>query len=170
MAGKRPRIRASNEAYKVNLFSANTTFGWRVVRRVPVERACEQLALKKWREIWSEEVNGKREFLGVQPLSPEKSWNRPIPALAGSPPTITLTEMRMNAGLFGRSRTMGMPEWKRLKRQAKYDEKKILAPEDAIERAIEKVKLWPYPASRVDDGSGEPVFGDRATRVYPHAK
>ena len=169
MAGKRPARRGHGGVLTLNLFSANIAFGWRVVRQVPVELALEQLALKKWREIWSECVDGKRELLGVQPLAAAQP-SKPIPVLGGSPPTITLTEVQMNAGLFGRSHTMGLSEWKRLKRHAKYDEKKILAPEDAIERAIQKVKLWPYPASRVDDGSGEPVFGDRAARVYPHTK
>jgi hypothetical protein len=58
-----------------------------------------------------------------------------------------------------------MPEEKRISWRDKYG--KALVPEDAIERAQEKVKQWPWPASRIDDGRGEPVFGDRAVRVYP---
>ena len=151
----------------LNLFSANTALGWTVVRQVAVEYALEQLALEKWREIWFE----GGELAGVQPLraplpDERKCLHRVlIERLAAA--TITLSELKRNAGLFGRSHTMGMPEWKRLRRHARFDPGKILDPEDATERAIEKVRLWPYPASRIDDGSGEPVYGDKAVRVYP---
>lgn len=151
-----------------NLYTKGTLVGCRVVRQVPVSLALEKVALGMWRRVFYEDGSeaGFQPYAQPQPERPRAP--QPGASLDGSPPTITLTEVRMNAGEFGASRTKGMPEWKRLKRHAKYDEKKILAPEDAIERAIAKVKLWPYPASRVDDGSGEPVYGDKAIRVYPH--
>lgn len=172
MAGKRPRTRASNDVYRVNLFSANTALGWKVIRQVSVEFAIEKVALKKWREIWYESVDGgERELAGVQPLAPEpKKTLRQVLIERLVAVTITFAEVQRNAGLYGRSHTIGMSEWQRLRRHARFDEKKILAPEDATERAIEKVRLWPYPASVIgEDAKGQPIFGDKATRVYPHA-
>jgi hypothetical protein len=145
-----------------NLYAADTTLGWRVIDQIPGAIAAQKVASGKWREVFFEDGS----FAGYQVISATTSGKK-IPSRGGSPPTITLSEVQMNAGLYGRSRTLGMPEWKRKLRHAKYDEDKILAPEDAIERAIVKVKLWPFPASRIDDGSSEPVFGDRAIRVYP---
>jgi hypothetical protein len=168
--GKSRSDRRASSGELANLYAKGTLVGCRVVRQVPITLALEKVALGVWRRVFYEDG----AEAGFQPYAqpPTERPRTPMPgvSLDGSPPTITLTEVQMNAGLFGRSRTMGMPEWKRLKRHAKYDEKKILAPEDEIERAIEKVKLWPYPASRVDDGSGDPVYGDRAVRVYPHTK
>lgn len=177
MAGKRPRTRASNEAYRVNVFSASTALGWKVVRHVSVEFALEQVALKKWREIFYE--NG--DLAGVQPykeLQPDERKTKTLNQVLLErliAVTITLPEVRRNAGLYGRSHTIGMPEWRRLQRHARFDERRILPPEDAIERAQEKVRLWPYPASvlrdargdAVTDEKGAPVFGDKAVRVYP---
>jgi hypothetical protein len=151
----------------VNLFSTNTLLGWNVIRQVTAREALEKIALKKWREVWYE--NG--DLAGVQPLKAEQHktlGDALTERLIGV--TITLNEVQRNAGLFGPSHTIGLPEWKRLKRHARFDDKQILPPEDATERAIEKVRQWPYPASRIGmDDKGEPVFGDRAIRVYPHA-
>lgn len=159
----------------VDLFDENTSLGWRVRYRVSAELALEKIALKQWREIWL--TNG--ELAGVQPLKPQqqKGLDRPCQVLMAGllAVTITLSELQRNAGLFGRSRTMGMPEWKRLRRHARFNESVILAPEDATELAIAKVRLWPHPASRAMDAKGEPVsdrngapvFGDKAVRVYP---
>jgi hypothetical protein len=83
--------------------------------------------------------------------------------------TITLPELKRNAGLFGPSHTIGMPEWKRLKRHARLDESKILPPEDATELAIAKVAQWPFPQSVIGrKKDGTPIFGDKAVRIYPH--
>jgi hypothetical protein len=68
---------------------------------------------------------------------------------------------------FGVSRTAGLTEMQRSERRGKFD--KILPLEDHIERIAAKVLVWPYPASRIDGGSGEPVYGDKAVRVYPNA-
>ncbi len=134
---------------------------------VPARLALAKLAARQWREIWLE--NG--DLAGVQPLKPEQQKTLHqilIEQLIAV--TITLAELKRNAGLYGRSHTLGMSEWKRLRRQARFDPSKILPPEDATERAIEKVRLWPYPASVIGaDENGSPVFGDKAVRVYPHA-
>jgi predicted alpha/beta hydrolase len=171
--GKSRLQRRAESGLVVDLFCTDTTLGWRVKCRVPVETALEKVALKKWREIWYE----TGELAGVQPLAPEqKKTLHQILIERLVAVTITFSEVQRNAGLYGRSHTLGMSEWKRLKRHARFDESKILAPEDATERAIEKVRLWPYPASvatcrgeAVTDEQGRPVFRDKAVRVYPHA-
>lgn len=156
----------------VDLFDENTSLGWRVKYRVSAELALEKIALKQWREIWL--TNG--ELAGVQALRPEqkKTLNQVLVAELLAT-TITLNELLRNAQCYGRSRTMGMPEWKRLQRHARFNASVILAPEDATEKAIKKVRQWPHPASRAMDAKGEPmsdkngapVFGDKAVRVYP---
>lgn len=164
------RREASGEV--TNLFAKGTLVGCRVLMRVSMELALEKEAQGKWRRVFYD----GGALAGFQPYAQARSQkpaaSNPGGSLDGSPPTITLTEVQMNAGEFGASRTRGMPEWKRERRQRRIKEKycHVIAPEDAIERAIEKVRLWPYPASRVDDGSGEAVFGDKAIRVYPHTK
>jgi hypothetical protein len=163
--GKSRSERRASSATLVNLYSTNTVLGWRVIDQVPIELALEKVALCKWRRVFY--ADG--EAAGFQPLTETPARSVKVPfSLDGSPATITLAEVKMNAGLYGRSHTRGMPEFKRLTRHAKYDEKKILPPEDPIERAQEKVRLWPFPASVMGtDKDGEPIFGDRAIRVYP---
>jgi predicted alpha/beta hydrolase len=165
--GKSRAQRRTARGKIINLFFTNTTLGWRVASHVPVELAVEKIALRQWREVFFEDGS----LAGVQPLKPPEGKALSevlIERLIAV--TITLPEIKRNAGLYGRSHTIGMPEWKRLRRHARLDDQKILPPEDAIERAIEKVKQWPYPASRIGtDEKGAPVFGDRAVRVYPKA-
>ncbi len=161
--GKSRSERRSSSGALFNLYAANATLGWRVIDQVTGTLAAQKVAAGKWREVLFEDES----FAGYQVVSATTSGKK-VPSREGSPPTITLAEVQMNAGLYGRSRTLGMPEWKRSLRRAKYDKDKILAPEDAIERAIEKVKLWPFPANRIGtDDDGNPVYGDRGIRVYP---
>jgi hypothetical protein len=161
--GKSRSERREASGILFNLYGPETALGFPVIGSTTTEQAAEKVACGSWREV----IYTDGGFAGYQIVAKAKVVIRPRIDRAL---TITLSELQMNAGLFGRSHTKGMPEWKRLSRHARYDKEKILAPEDAIERAIEKVKLWPYPASRVDDGSGEPVFGDRAVRCYPKTK
>jgi hypothetical protein len=181
MAGKRPRKRASNEAFLVDVFSPIMTLGLKRLRRVPVEYALERIALKQWREVWLD--NG--DLAGAQPLRPEEA--RAMKGLLFerlAAVTITLDELKRYVGLYGPSHTMGMAEWKRLQRDGKrvfVGERLypvVLEPEDRTERALEKLRLWPHPASvkrdargdAVKDGRGKPVFADKAVRVYPPAQ
>lgn len=165
--GKSRSERRAASAVLFNLYSSNTVLGWRVIDQVPMELAVVKVALKKWQRIFY--ADG--ELAGFQPLTEASAPPAKVAfSLDGSPATITLTEVKMNAGLYGRSHTSGMPEWKRIGRHAKYDEKKILPPEDRIEQAREKVRSWPFPASVLGmDEDGKPIFGDRAIRVYPRA-
>jgi len=101
----------------------------------------------KLREVQDEHQN----FLGYQLISNFKTDND-LPSGVSST-SITVTECVLNAGLGGYSRTLGMGEEERISRKSR--EGKQLPPEDAIERAIEKVKEWPL------------MHGDRAVRCYP---
>lgn len=161
------RREASGEV--TNLFSKGTLVGCRVLMRVPMVLALEKEAQGKWRRVFYDggELAGFQPYAQARLQKPRAA--KPGVSLDGSPPTITLTEVQMNAGEFGASSTRGMPEWKRERRERRIKEKycRVVAPEDAIERAIEKVQQWPFPASRIDDGGSEPVFGDKAVRVYP---
>ncbi len=76
--------------------------------------------------------------------------------------SITASECELNCG---KSRTVGLPEDKRISRRTRMG--RALPPEDAVERAQAKVRMWPHSASRIDNGRGDPVYGDRAVRVYP---
>ena len=149
----------------INVYAAETVLGWRIIDQVGADIAAQQVGLRRWREVFYEDGT----LAGVQPLKPaERMALGDVLIGRLMAVTITLPELKRNAGLYGRSHTIGMPEWRRLCRHARYDEKKILPPEDLNELAIEKVRLWPYPASRIgtqEDGS--PVFGDKAIRVYP---
>ncbi len=147
--GKSRAQRREASGLIVNLFSGDTALGYHVVRQVPIEFAIEMVALKQWREVLYQEGD-QVELLGVQPLKPKPAERKTLSQVLIErliATTITLPEVKRNAGLYGKSRTIGMPEWRRLQRHARFDESKILPPEDAIERAIEKVKQWPYPAN-----------------------
>ena len=135
-----------------NVYPVETALGWRVVGLVNASTAAEKMAAGEFRDIHDE----SGQFLGYQMLG------RPGKALDhSSNPTscsITAREVQMNAGCFGSSMTLPLS-------RAEHAE----VPEDAVERAITKVRQGPHPASRIDDGSGQPVYGDRAVRVYPKA-
>jgi hypothetical protein len=143
----------------INVYPPDTSLGWRVIRQVTPAKAAENLAAGRWREVYDEHGN----FWGCQLLLSFKT-DQDMQSGASSP-SITVSECELNAGLRGSSHTAGLPEEKRISRHSQTG--KALPPEDAIERAIEKVKQWPWPASRIDDGTGIAVFGDRAVRVYP---
>jgi hypothetical protein len=144
----------------LHLYAAETTLGWRVVRNTTETEAAEKLAKRKWREVYDEQ--GTR--IGYQIMADKRSdlelLSRPTAC------SITVRVCELNAGLGGRSRTLGKTEDWKLGRPAAPNGH-IPVPEDAVELAIQKVEQWPIPASRIDDGSGEMQFGDRAVRVYP---
>ncbi len=120
----------------------------------------EMMAQGKWRDVYDEAGN----HIGYQVIANYKSDSE---ILSGSTSiSITVRECELNAGLRGKSHTAGMSEEKRMSRRSASG--KVLPPEDAVERARAKVKLWPHPANRIGtDERGAPVYGDRAVRVYP---
>lgn len=171
--GKSRFARREESGKLFNLYAANTSMGWRVIRQISGAYAAIKVASGEWRPVSYEQSGDLAGYQEVPARFSPPVFSGPgvkIPGMRSVAATITLKEMQMNAGLFGRSRTLGRAEWKRKARHAKYDKDKVLAPEDAIERAVEKVRLWPYPASVIGvDERGAPVFGDKAVRVYPHA-
>lgn len=164
--GYRPRVRPRTAA-RYDLYPPTTTLGWRVIKLVTAAEAQGALEQGLWREVYDEQGN----LAGYQ-IKANFQTDDDLPS-GWSSCAISENEMDLNAGAafkHGRSKTAGMPEDLRVARRHIHGKKatgKALPPEDAVERALAKVKLWPYPASRVDDGKGEPVFGDRAVRVYP---
>jgi hypothetical protein len=144
----------------LHLYAAETTLGWRVVRNTTETEAAEKLAKNRWWKVYDVQGN----LLGYQIIADKRSDTEIL-----SKPTacsITMRVCELNAGLDGRSRTLGMPEEKKLNRPPGPNGH-IPVPDDAVERAIQKVRQWPHPASRIDDGTGVAVYGDKAVRVYP---
>jgi len=150
-----------------NVYGPATALGRPIIDQVDMAFGVQRCAEGKWRALYYE---GDESFAGFELI--DRDPLRPAVVIKSgrySPPTITMGELLRNAGCYGKSSTMGRPEWKRLQRHAKWDREKILAPEDAIERAIMKVRVWPFPANVVGhDKDGKPIFGDLSPTV--HAK
>jgi hypothetical protein len=158
--------RASIVDRSIDVYVADQSRGWRVVRQVTPVFAYDKVS----RGLWSEMFDSYGTFVGVQVIAAVKTDQD---LLSGaSSVTITANEVMINAGCRGRSRTIGMCEEQRINRRADgpNGDGRALPPEDRIERVMAKVKQWPLPASRIDDGRGKPVYGDRALRVYPDAR
>jgi hypothetical protein len=122
----------------LNLYPAETTLGWRVIGLTTALRAAEKLAQNEWREVYDEHGT----HLGYQIVANFKTDQE----LSSNPSScaVTVRESELNAGQCfrrGKSRTMGMPEDKRLSRPKGLNGR-IPAPEDAVERVVEKVKEW----------------------------
>lgn len=134
MSGKtRGQRRAEFGERCINLYPPDTALGWRVIRQVTPAEATKKVASGQWREVFDEHGN----FWGYQVLANFKT-DSDLPSGASST-SITARECELNAGLGGRSRTMGMIEADRIsRRHPKMG--KALPPEDAVERAIAKVK------------------------------
>jgi hypothetical protein len=144
----------------IDVYAADTSRGWRIVRKVTALYAFDRVVEGKWQEIF----DGMGNFHGVKILAAVKS-DQELPS-GTSATTITARDAQLFAGLGGKSQTIGRSEEFRLTRASRTT-CKALPPEDHIERVMAKVAQWPYPASRVDDGRGVKIFGDRAIRCYP---
>jgi hypothetical protein len=144
----------------IDVYSADTSLGWRVVRQVTALYAFQRVVEGKWRELFDSIGN----FYGVQ-VVPAAKTDQELPS-GTSATTITARDAQLFAGLGGKSQTIGRSEDFRLTRSSRVT-CKALPPEDHIERVMAKVAQWPYPASRIDDGRGKPMLGDRAIRCYP---
>jgi hypothetical protein len=153
--------RAAGSIRCIDVYPADVSLGWRIVRQVTPEFAYKKVLDGQWREAFDDCGN----FLGCQVIA-AIGIDRELSDEEESASTITAHENRLNAGLDGRSRTIGMSEDRRITRRHPKTWS-ALPPEDAIERAIAKVQQWPYPASRIDNGRGPIAYGDRAIRVNP---
>lgn len=160
--GKRPTRRGhGGESLVYPLWTPNTDQrGWRVAREISFAQGEAKCVSGEWDRVRDDYGN-----LSGYSMRVSVKTDQDLPGGATST-SITVREVLMSAGVFGKSRTMGMTEEQRITRR---DGRKFLPPEDAIERATAKVRQWPIPASRIDDGSSKPVYGDRATRIYPRA-
>lgn len=162
------RRAAGSGARCIDVYAADVSRGWRIVRQVTPEFAFRKVNEGKWREQFDEFGN----FFGVQVIAAVKT-DQELPS-GTSATTITARDSMVYAGLAGRSRTMGMSEDRRIGRYS-HVTGNALPPEDRIERVIAKVQQWPYPASRIDSGvqshtsfdRSRIIYGDRAPRVYP---
>lgn len=143
----------------VDVYSAEMSCGWRIIRQVTARYAYDKVIEGRWRELFDDLGN----FLGVQVVNALKT-DQDLPS-GTSATTITARDSMLFAGLGGPSRTITMNEDARISR---FNAKtcRALPPEDHIERVIAKVQQWPFPASRIDSGDAM-RFGDRAVRVYP---
>ena len=151
------------EGGSLYLYPADDSRGWTHIRIIPFNEGLKKVAEGKF--ILHTDANGEPWYFQIRA---NNKTEEEIPGGIPSPTAITAHESMLNAGLFGCSATYDLNESQRMTRIAEHDSDKYLPPEDEIERAQEKVRQWPWPASRIDDGMGEPVYGDRAVRVYPN--
>jgi hypothetical protein len=125
---------------KLLVFGAYTTLGWRVVRHCTRARGESMVEQGEWRRVYSQESG---DLLGYQLVGPDRSTKGDYDLLSThAPAAISVSEMQVNAGCHGRSRTWGMSEDRRLERRD---------PEDAIERTMAKVAVWPFVGPRKGD-------------------
>lgn len=144
----------------IDVFAADTSLGWRIVRQVSAMYAYQKVTEGKWVEIFDDIGN----FYGVKIVAAVKSDQELLSGTSAT--TVTARDAMLYAGLGGASQTIGRSEDYRITRYSRVT-CKALPPEDRIERVMAKVAQWPYPASRIDDGRGKAIFGDRAMRCYP---
>lgn len=148
MGGTTRSQRHARSGVWINVYPFNITLGLKVVDLVKPMKAAEQLASGKYCEV----LTPQGELLGIKPTQKPKRDHSSNP----TPGVISAREMQRIAGCEGESTTICLSE-----------EEHFSVPEDMVERAIRKMQQQPYPASRIDDGGGAPVYGDKAVRVYP---
>lgn len=126
------------------MYPADASHGWREIRIVPFREGLLMVAEGKWNLRMDE--HRQPWYFQIKASAKTDIGSEP------SPTTITANESDLNAcGNDVRDNTGPTRPF--------YD---------AVDRAIEKVKQWPYPANRIGtDDDGKPVYGDRATHVYP---
>jgi hypothetical protein len=139
MGGKnRNQRRQSAGSPTYLLFDAETALGWRVIRHVSGAQGEEMLARGAWRDVYDDLGN----HIGYQMIAAAeilRSSSDPLPNSSAS--SITVGELKLNAGLGGKSRTAGMSENMRITRRD-LKTGASLPPEDAIEKAQTKVREW----------------------------
>jgi hypothetical protein len=144
----------------VYLYAADTSQGWAVHRMITTEQGLG-LVERGNADVYEDEYGIYFQMRANFKLDED------MPEGEISKTYIHASESKMNAGLSGESRTIRLNEAMRMSQPLRPGGHRP-PPEDDIEKAIEKVKQWPEPASRIDDGTNAaPLFGDRAPRVYP---
>ena len=135
------RHRSPASAYL--LFNPNTTLGWSVARRISFERGEQMVA-------WGTVVQVNDEFgrhIGYKFRDASEPKTPLIKVSGSTAPTIRAKESMANAGLMGGSRTARLSDEQRLSRIHPLSGK-LLAPEDMVERAREKVRIYPEVSDR----------------------
>lgn len=134
------------------VFAIETDRGWRVVRNVPQAEAELKVERGEFVRVYDELT---KACVGYKPSSgPSSPGDLDFPS-HGSRPSITARESQTIAGARGRSRTVGMSEDRKISRRNLSGH--LCAPEDAVELAMEKFRVWPE-------------IGDtKAVRVSPKA-
>jgi hypothetical protein len=128
------RIRSNREFH---LYATNTTLGWRVIRHTSAEVGESKVAAGLWRRVY-ESVSLKH--VGYQPLGADRLTDEDLHSMQQSSACITADEMELIAGVAfkgSRSMTFGMDEVARTERITRG-----LAPEDEVERAVAKFRVW----------------------------
>jgi hypothetical protein len=129
---------ASLATRRFKVYGAYTALGWRVVRHCTLAAGMKMVASGEWEQV--EDSNGDIAF---QLKTPDRAMKGDYDILSThAPAAINVSEMQVNAGCHGRSRTRGMCEDRRLERRN---------PEDAIERTMAKVAVWPLVGPRKGD-------------------
>lgn len=95
----------------VNLYTGDSTRGWRIVKQVPLELGLRRVAQGKWWLLQFE--NGSVSGFMLKE-GPEVWIEGQFPGW--SPTTITAKESQVSAGLYGPSQTLGFGNRKRLHR------------------------------------------------------
>jgi hypothetical protein len=134
------------------VYSADTTLGWRVARRISYQRGETMVSAGRMHRV--EDQFGRH--IGYQMGGRKQPSDNDLPSLASSA-SITAHECEANAGVLGKSVTATMSEHKRVHRLHPRSGK-LLPAEDFIERAQGKVAAYIATANR---------DGDRAVRIYP---
>jgi hypothetical protein len=124
---------------RMPVFPADVSRGWRVVRRASVAQCEQQADRGLWARI-HDEVTG--QLIGYQMLDVYGQRGDFDLESMRTQASISLRELEANAGLLGRSKTRGLSEDRRLARAV---------PEDAIERAQAKVRVWPLVGAACGD-------------------
>lgn len=145
-----PRQKHRSASNEFLLFNPHSTLGWSVARRIGFERGEKMVSSGAAIHVNDEMGN----HIGYKLRSAEESRNPVVKISGATSLTITRFESMANAGLCGRSVTATMTEEQKLARVHPLTNK-LLAPEDEIELAHAKVRLYP-------------MIGDqRAVRVSP---
>jgi hypothetical protein len=159
MKGTGMRIwRDTNQNQRLLLYFPNTTLGWRVIRTIERREGQRGVERGAFRELIDDNTGN---LIGFQLISSsEQRGDLDFPSLPSSA-AISTREMRVNAGLCGRSRTAGLTEEQRLELAAARDPEtgEYRTPEDEIERIQRKVEFYPFVGATQGD----------ILRVWPRA-
>ena len=123
------------------VYTGDTTFGWRIIRATSFVKGEALVDQGVYIRLY-DALTGQHLGYGV------RESRGPVAELNSShtSPALTRFDSEAIAGLYGKSKTIGMSEELRLLRRCPRTGKQ-LAPEDFIERAIARAKEYRLPPS-----------------------